>query len=272
METGRGKRGRLWKLKLMFLGAGLVYAGSLLTVQASEWIVRHRAERLLQDFRTLRAGKSTFAEVQSVRSRWPSETYDGPCNATHCDLVVEFHDWTSGLLLKISYFGETTQYLSRTAAILFRDHQPLVTWDASVRNGLLERSLFRIETKVPKGYGPGWEGAGPEPQGYVEYRTGDYAVVAHTSSVIGPLTFPVDSTQASHPAYIMSPPGGCEGCMGFLTEFTLNASEPDVNWLTAFDLSCMTRWSTCAEAGELLPQAWARYKVERIPWPPPVTP
>ena len=196
--------------------------------------------------------------------------------ATHCrNLWSEFHDWTSRLLLKIPYFGETTQYLSRIAAILFRDHQPRVTWDASVRNGLLERSLFRVETNVPKGYGPGWEGAGPEPQGYVEYRTGDYAVVAHLigSVVIGPLIrFPWWSTQASHPAYIMSPPGGCEGCMGLLTEFTLKASEPDVNWLTAFDLSCITRWSTCTEAGELLPQAWARYKVERIPWPPPVTP
>jgi hypothetical protein len=50
--------------------------------------------------------------------------------------------------------------------------------------------------------------------------------------------------------------------MGFDTQMTQKAKAEEVQWLTAFDFSCMTRWSTCTHAGELLPEAWKRYEAE----------
>jgi hypothetical protein len=49
----------------------------------------------------------------------------------------------------------------------------------------------------------------------------------------------------------------------FFTQFTAATKQEDVEWLTAFNFSCITRWVPCREMGDLLPSAWAKAKVER---------
>jgi predicted nucleic acid-binding Zn ribbon protein len=48
----------------------------------------------------------------------------------------------------------------------------------------------------------------------------------------------------------------------FLTQFTAATKPEDVEWLTAFNFSCITRWVPCREMGDLLPSAWAKYTTE----------
>jgi hypothetical protein len=48
----------------------------------------------------------------------------------------------------------------------------------------------------------------------------------------------------------------------FFTEFTAATKPEDVEWLTAFNFSCITRWVPCKEMGDLLPSAWARHTAE----------
>jgi hypothetical protein len=48
----------------------------------------------------------------------------------------------------------------------------------------------------------------------------------------------------------------------FFTQFTAATKPEDVEWLTAFDFSCMTRWVPCRGMGDLLPSAWAKYTAE----------
>jgi hypothetical protein len=53
------------------------------------------------------------------------------------------------------------------------------------------------------------------------------------------------------------------GTMGyFFTQFTAATKQEDVEWLTAVNFSCITRWVPCREMGDLLPSAWAKYTAE----------
>jgi hypothetical protein len=49
----------------------------------------------------------------------------------------------------------------------------------------------------------------------------------------------------------------------FFTQFTAVTKQEDVEWLTAVNFSCITRWVPCREMGDLLPSAWAKAEVER---------
>jgi hypothetical protein len=249
---------RVWRVaKVGLVAAGICYLGLLVVVQVSEWTVRRRAEQLLADFRDLRVGTSTFSEAQAFMGRWKRWEAHSQCGATGCEYQVEIRDW---MWKPILAFPSTAEYLSRVAAIVVRDHQPIVTVDLKVSNGVLDWASVSATTVVPKGYGPGWEGPEPEPDGYVEYKMGGYWLMTSAKSVLRP--YVSDPGFSVHPAYIMRPPEGCEGCMGFFTEYTPAAKPEDVFWLTEFDFSCMTRWSTCTHAGELLPEAWKRYQAE----------
>jgi hypothetical protein len=54
------------------------------------------------------------------------------------------------------------------------------------------------------------------------------------------------------------------GTLGiFFTEFTAATKQEDVEWLTAFNFSCITRWVPCREMGDFLPSAWAKAEVEK---------
>jgi len=56
------------------------------------------AESFLKDFSTLKAGSSTFADVQQIRARHPgkSQNFAGveqPCTADSCELMFAFANW-----------------------------------------------------------------------------------------------------------------------------------------------------------------------------------
>lgn len=69
------------------------YVTLLLCVQLGERVARHRAERLLADMRDLQPGKSTWSDVQQIRTRWGKwGDYQGTCTEQHCDYIVSFDD------------------------------------------------------------------------------------------------------------------------------------------------------------------------------------
>ena len=250
------KMGQKWRwIVRLVIGIAVVIAVSLAVVQVGQQIVRHRAERLLGEMRALEVGKSTWKDLQGIQTRWGAwGHYEGACNATNCEYQISLIDWVGNVIDAISL---------RRGASALHDHLPEVLADISVHGGEVDRTSFMVSTAVPKGDGPGWNGDGPEPEGYIEYKSGSYALVTIAKSVKEPLTPAYGPEATSHPEYRMRPPGGCEGCMGFDTEFTAAATPEDVNWLTGFDFSCMTRWSPCTVSSDLMPEAWRRYVAER---------
>jgi hypothetical protein len=240
------------------------YALLLLFVQVGERITRWRAERLLQEMRGLRVGTSTWADLQGIQKRWGAwGRYEGGCDSRHCEYQITLTDWVNRGIGAISYFAQTTDFLRQAAAVGLHDHLPVVLVDVSVRDGVVDETSFMVWTAVPKGDGPGWDGDGPEPNGYVEYKSGAYSLLAMAKSVKGPLTGVYGPESPEHPEYRMRPPDGCEGCMGFNTDFTPAVRPVDLNWLTDFNLYCMTKWSPCTVESELMPAAWGRYVAER---------
>lgn len=254
-------RVRFWIVRLA-VGFAIVIAASLAVVQVGQHIVRHRAERLLADIRSLQLEKSTWSDAQRLITRWGAwGHYDEKCDASSCEYVISFTDWAGKLP---GFYHRQLLYPVVKLAVLLHAHMPYVQTEFKVHDGLVSQVSFLFWTYVPKGYGPGWDGDGPEPPGYVEYKSGEYVLMGIAKSSAHPRSAVYWPNKAeAHPDYFMGPPSGCEGCLGFDTEFTGLVKKEDLDWLMGFDLSCMTRWSPCTVSSDLMPEAWRRYVAGR---------
>ena len=260
-------RVRRW-IERLVVGFVIVIAALLAMIQLVQRVARHRAERLLADIRSLQLEKSTWSDAQRLMTRWGAwGHYVGPCNASSCDYWISISSFVGGNLDDSSKLHRVAQYALRVLyvpGVLLHGNFSWVEAQFSVHNGVVDAIYFRVSTHVPKGYGPAWDGNGPEPAGYIEYKSSEYWLVASARSTSHPMSFVYLPNQVvPHPEYGMGPPGGCEGCLGFRTEFTAATKKEDLDWLMGFDLSCITRWSPCTVSSDLMPEAWRRYDAER---------
>jgi hypothetical protein len=251
---------RCWIVRLA-VGFVVVIAITFAMIQVGQHIARHRAERLLADIRSLQLENSTWSDAQKLMIRWGKwGHYDGSCDASRCDYAIRFTDWAGELP---GFYHRQLLYPVVRLAMLFHAHMPYVQAEFKVQDGLVSEVSFMVWTEVPKGYGPGWDENGPEPPGYVEYKTGEYALLGFAKSTEHPRSFDRGPRDEAHQEYFMGPPSGCEGCLGFDTEFTAATSREDLDWLMGFDFSCITRWSPCTVTSDLMPVAWNKYAAER---------
>jgi hypothetical protein len=65
-----------------------------------------------------------------------------------------------------------------------------------------------------------------------------------------------------HPNYLISRPGGCEGCIEGYVYFTPSADPVDIHRLMQLDLSCLTRIHPCVDQSDIMPSAWRQYLAE----------
>src|SRR5580692_8301208 len=63
------------------------------SVQIEQHLLRHRAERLLADFQSIRLHQSTWADAQTLMTRWGAwGHYDGQCSAADCAYTITLAD------------------------------------------------------------------------------------------------------------------------------------------------------------------------------------
>src|SRR5438046_1978981 len=75
------------------------YTVILAVVQVNERVTRRRAERLLAEMRSLEVGKSTWADLQTLKTRWGAwGHYKGNCTANKCDYSIAVSDMADGSL------------------------------------------------------------------------------------------------------------------------------------------------------------------------------
>src|SRR6202034_734517 len=120
-------------------------------------------------------------------------------------------------------------------------HLPYVEGGFRLQNNLVIGTWFALATNEPGGGGPLF------------------------SRVVGTRTRDLEPynlwpEKDPHPEYRTVLRTGTIGY--FFTEFTAATKQEDVEWLTAFNFSCITRWIPCTERGDLLPSAWAKYTAE----------
>ena len=235
-----------WKVCKWVLASLLViYLVLLATVQIRQRITRRRAEHLLSDLRGLQLERSSWSDAQILMQRWGKwGHYEGTCNVDHCDYEIQFDSvgMVTGPTVISERFSNLFIRSAGIATTVLRANLPYVEGGFHVQNNLAVGTWFSLATNVPEVGGPLF------------------------SRVIGTPTrnlepYDLWPEKDPHPEYRTVLRTGTIGI--FFTQFTAATKQEDVEWLTAFNFSCMTRWVRCREMGDLLPSAWAKAKVER---------
>jgi hypothetical protein len=172
--------------------------------------------------------------------RWGA--YKGTCDADHCVYEIQF-DSLGMVTGPTATSGRFFSFFSRSAEMattVLNAHLPYVEGGFRLQNNLVTGTWFSLGTNVPGGG-------------------------ALFSRVIGTRTrnlepydlWPEKDPHSEYRTVLRT------GTMGyFFTQFTAATKPEDVEWLTAFNFSCITRWVPCREMGNLLPSAWAKYTAE----------
>lgn len=83
-----------------------------------------------------------------------------------------------------------------------------------------------------------------------------------------------DEQLLDHPNFKEGSPSGCEICMAVEITYAATAPQSEIESLTSFDLSCLTRFHQCVMLGEVLPIAkdWNLYGYYDLATPKPLPP
>jgi hypothetical protein len=240
-------------LRITTLAAGACYVVLLVVVQSNEWVTRKRAERLLAEMSALKVGQSTWSDLVRIQTRWGAwGSYEGKCEAKSCEYHVEIMDMGAHPDLR--------------SVIAWAGHSHMATAELriSVEDGIVRGSYFQLMVIVPSGYGPRWEADEMKRNNMTPYSTtGMYTLIARTGSsgVIEHLccNWP---DRVPHPDYVLSRPGGCEGCLAIWNHYVPSASADEKAKVLDFNLSCITRWRPCTDEEDIMPAVGNDFRAE----------
>jgi hypothetical protein len=216
----------------------------VVTVRVQQYLYRARAEHLFSEVRGLQLGRSTFEDSQRVFRKWHSARDSGPCVPLQCNFEVGLSDFGLG---HFQYFINHRRVLR--VYELLGGRLSAVRVDVSVRNGIVWGKFFDVRVEVS------------EREDHVFDSLGYWLMGrAGTVESIDTARWP----SQSHPQYRIGQPSGCEICVEVYTIFTPNADPRDIERLTEFGYSCLTRWAhPCRTQGDIMPAAWKQAEDER---------
>lgn len=234
----------------------LVFAVCLFaSVQFQQRLLRWRAEQLMADMHRIRLYQSTWADAQRLMHRWGAwGHYDGQCTSAECRYDIVLVN-SSRILSSIYWFGGRPTLMS--ARFIVQDGR------------ILRTSMSLMTTAVE----------------HSDTSPGSYELIVSTKSR-GSLRRPGapgpdrilgrDEQLLDHPNFKEGSPSGCEICLAVEVTYAASAPQFEIENLTSFDLSCLTRFHPCLALEELLPSAkdWHLYgytdlAARRPPSPPP---
>ncbi len=264
---------RILQKCLLIASIGVSVALFLLVVasQVEQCIYRSRAELLLSQVQSLELGKTPWPEAQRQLKHWAGESkFNDQCNRTECSVQITLLEPVYGFLSRSLIFVHLDDYL-RWLLKMSYDEGPFVRMVSSLTEGYMviggrptkitatvgmrdghvwsKGFLVNIETywhRIPKADSDRWF---------------EYALIASINSVQR-LDYgrTLDGDQITlHPNYIISRPGGCEGCIEGYVNFTPYADPDDIHRLMQLNLSCLTRIRPCLDQSDIMPAAWGQY-------------
>lgn len=160
----------------------------------------------------------------------------------HCDYGIHFNSvgMVTGPIVISDRFFNLFVRTERMAATLLGAHLTDVEGGFRLQNNLVIETSFSLGTNTPAG-------------GSLFSR-----VIGTPTRDLEP--YDLWPEKDPHPEYRTVLRTGTIGY--FFTQFTAATKQEDVEWLTAVNFSCITRWVPCREMGDLLPSAWAKYTAE----------
>jgi hypothetical protein len=206
--------------------------------EASQWLLRRRAEHLLADVRSLDVNRSGWPEAQVVMQKWSCYAVPtGSCTADACTYRVDLLQVLPQMLIGYPDPG-VKNWLPRIV-----DRAGLRSAAAragfTVEHGVVTSKWFAEQVALPvRAWGlPG--GA------YVP----DLAV--SSGEFLG---FPdVPTSPPLHPYRRIR---NWKGPYGVTVQFLPQESSAEQALLLDFQFSCITRFSPCLNQGDILPEAW----------------
>jgi hypothetical protein len=238
----------LTALAVILLGTGLI--------QLQQRVLRHRAEQLLSDMHQIRLHQSTWQDAQKLMYRWGQwGHYEGQCTETGCRYRIILEDvvWMLG--------GRASERVmsplrSLHAFDIYRwlgGRPTRIEVQFIVQDGTIWRTSITMMLEAP-----------PRKMfdGYpYEIMVRTKSQQALRGSEDGGRVLGSEDELAQHPYYKAGRPGGCTMCLLAGVTYSTLTPQPEINRLTDFDLSCITRWNACLQPRDLLPAAreWHLY-------------
>lgn len=199
-------------------------------LRTQQWILRHRAERLLAEIQQIELRKTSFEDAQKLLGRWSKWGHsEGECTRKRCQIYIVFHDFLDrhptlgnreSLKLFYSALGGRPTYVSAGIQVLDG-----VVWEKRYGFDSAPRSIVSGDASTAS-----WLSAGDE------------RFTLHPNHEIVPLT--------------LAP------CVWIRSKFTPYEDPAEVRRLMGFDLSIITHWSLGHEKNDVMPAACAEAREE----------
>lgn len=219
----------------VLLALGLVVLAFAI-IQAEQWLLRRRAERLLIDVRELQSKEATWPDAQKMIERWrpwgPGESF---CTPQACFFHVQMRDPVDALVRGNLDTPPRLRFLIWPSQLL-GEKFTFVEASLRVKDGMVEESRFRINF------------------------FGQNEGISRSVSTPAALGYEADRWQ--HPDYYAEKHPGCEGCVLFETGSTPFAGREKIRELSDFNFSCITRWTPCTTEADVMPSGWKLYQEE----------
>ena len=231
-------------------------------VQFQQNLLRWRAERLMADVHRLRLYQSNWADAQQLMSRWGAwGHYDGNCTAKDCRYAILLTDQSERVL----YFSNpaTIKWLTRLKAYtLYRwlgGRDSIVYFAFVVQDGTIWRTHVYVGVFAPPG------SLDLEDEGYLLIVDAK-SQQALSDSKDGAHVRGSEDDLALHPYYRAGRPGGCTSCMAVGITYSTRTPQAEIDRLTSFDLSCLTRFFSCKMPEDLMPagKEWHIYHDDEL--------
>jgi hypothetical protein len=224
-------------------------------VQFQQRLLRWRAEQLIADMHRVRLYQSTWADAQRLMRRWGAwGRYEGICNATDCRYEINLGD-ASYRAFALS--SNTWEWLRRLQAYplyrLLGGRYSCVRLAFVVQDGTIWRTSTSVDIDVPPKL------LTKDDEGYmllVKATSQQVLVRTEDGGTLGR-----QEQLSQHPYYKAGRPGGCENCLMVRVTYSTHTPQSEIERLTSFDLSCVTRLIACRLPEDLLPAAreWHLY-------------
>jgi hypothetical protein len=241
-------------LRVACLAALALVVLTLSTVQFQQRLLRHRAEQLMADMHQIHLYRSTWADAQRLIARWGAwGHYDGTCTAAECRYQITLTD------ISYSKFGWLIQHGGFRIYSLFGGRSTRLFVSFTVQDGTI-RTIWRETAVITVTASPRLLSADDEFPLTLIVQTKSRQRLRNSKDdwwIMGS-----DDQLADHPYYKAGRPGGCKiNCEEAVVTYSTRTPPAEIDRLTAFNLSCLTQFSSCMELEQLLPAArdWHLY-------------
>ena len=256
--------------------ASVIVMLAFVAVQFQQRLLQWRAEQLMADMHRIRLYQSNWTDAQRLMSRWGAwGHYDGSCTAEGCRYSVRLTDASERATHSLRPGRFELLVLNRVYS-LYRwlgGRYSIIYLAFVVQDGIILRTYVYVNVQVPPKL------LDFEDDGYL-LMVGATSQQALRDTEGGGSVRGRDDDLAQHPYYKAGRPDGCSTCKMVGITYSTHTPQEEIEQLTSFDMSCLTRFFPCKLPEDLLPAAkqWHFYHRNEMlgidqqsKWPPPKT-